>query len=262
MTLSFSSSTALITGASSGLGAEFARVLAGRGADLVLVARRRERMDALADAIRRAHGVHVRVHTADLSDPSSWDGVKAYTDAEGLSISTLINNAGFATYGPLVEARARRTDDQVQVNVAALTALTRLYLPDLVARGSGALVNVASTAAFQPVPSMAVYGATKAYVKSFTAALAWETRGSGLRVTALCPGATKTEFFDVVGTEDAKVGNYETPEQVVATAMRALDSRRTPPVVVSGANNRLGAFVGRLAPLRLSLPLTASLMGR
>jgi hypothetical protein len=261
MPLPLASTTALITGASSGLGAEFARVLARRGADLVLVARRRDRLEALAEEIRRASKVRVFVHAADLADPDSWPALKAYTDGEGLTVSTLINNAGFATYGPLVDADSARADEEVRLNVGALTALTRLYLPDLT-RGRGALVNVASTAAFQPVPGMAVYGATKAYVRSFTAAVAWETRETNLRVTALCPGATKTEFFDVVGTEEAKVGRYQTSEQVVATAMRALDARRTPPVVVSGGANRFGSVVGRLAPTRLALPLTESLMGR
>ncbi|MHA7238327.1 SDR family NAD(P)-dependent oxidoreductase [Arthrobacter sp. TMS1-12-1] len=134
-------------------------------------------------------------------------------------------------------------------------------MPDLLDEGRGALVNVASTAGFQPIPSMAVYGATKAYVRSFTAAVAWETRGTGLRVTALCPGA-RTEFFDVVGSEDPKVGRYQSPEQVVRTAMRALDARRTPPVVVSGTANRVGAVLGRSAPARVGLPLTAALMRR
>ncbi|WP_247827358.1 SDR family NAD(P)-dependent oxidoreductase [Arthrobacter antioxidans] len=262
MALQFAATTALVTGASSGLGAEFARALAARGADLVLVARRVDRLEALARDLEARHGITARIVGADLADPASWARVRAFTEAEGVRVSTLVNNAGFATHGVLAEADPDRTDEEVRLNVGALTALTRLYLPDLVSEGSGALVNVASTAGFQPVPLMAVYGATKAYVRSFTAAVAWETRDTGLRVTALCPGATRTEFFDVVGSDDAKVGRYQSPEQVVRTALRALDGRRTPPVVVSGAANRVGAALGRLAPTRLGLPLTAALMRR
>lgn len=262
MSVHFAGTTALVTGASSGLGAEFARVLAARGADLVLVARRLDRLEALARELETRHGITARILGADLGEPAAWARVRAFTDAEGVRVSTLVNNAGFATYGVLAETDPGRADEEVRLNVGALTALTRLYLPDLMSEGRGALVNVASTAAFQPVPSMAVYGATKAYVRSFTAAVAWETRATGLRVTALCPGATRTEFFDVVGSEDAKVGRYQSAEQVVRRAMRALDARRTPPVVVSGVANRVGAVLGRLAPERLGLPLTEALMGR
>ncbi|WP_104165699.1 SDR family oxidoreductase [Arthrobacter sp. SX1312] len=262
MSVQFAGTTALVTGASSGLGAEFARVLTARGADLVLVARRLERLEAMARELEARHGIMARVLGTDLGVPASWGQVRAFTDAEGVRVSTLVNNAGFGTYGVLAEADPARADEEVRLNVGALTALTRAYLPDLMSEGTGALVNVASTASFQPVPAMAVYGATKAYVRSFTAAVAWETRNTGLRVTALCPGATRTEFFDVVGSEHAKVGRYQSPEQVVRTAMRALDARHTPPVVVSGAANRVVAVLGRLAPARAGLPVTAALMGR
>jgi uncharacterized protein len=148
----------------------------------------------------------------------------------------------------------------VRLNVGALVALTRAFLPEMTASGRGILVNVASTAAFQPVPFMAVYGATKAFVLSFTEAVAFETRESGLRVTALCPGATRTEFFEVVGTDGARVGDYQTPEQVVATAMRALDARRTPPSVVSGVRNAATAVLARIMPRSIVIPATGRLM--
>ena len=220
MPLNHRGTTAIITGASSGLGAEFARILAARGANLVLVARRAERLAELATDIRSKHGVEVHTIALDLTELGATDALVAAVRERGLSIDTVINNAGFGMRGAVVDANAARLDEQVRLNVGAVVSITRAFLPEMVASGRGALVNVASTAAFVPVPLMAVYGATKAFVLSFTEAVAFETRDSSLRVTAICPGATRTEFFDVVGTEDAAVGSFQTPPQVVATAMR------------------------------------------
>ncbi len=252
--------TAIVTGASSGLGAEFASTLAARGANLVLVARRADRLTALADELTAAHGVAVHTLPLDLAAPGAVDAVTAFTRERGLAIDSLVNNAGFGMHGELDEADPERIDEQVRLNVGALVSLTRAFLPQLTASGRGILVNVASTAAFQPVPYMAVYGATKAFVLSFTQAVAYEARDSGLRVTTLCPGATRTEFFHVVGTEEARVGDYQTPEQVVATAMRALDARRTPAAVVSGGRNRATATLASIMPRRIVVPMTARLM--
>ena len=252
--------TAIVTGASSGLGAEFARTLAARGANLVLIARRADRLTALANELTAANGVDVHTLALDLAAPGAVDAVTAFTGERGLTIDSLVNNAGFGMHGELDEADAARIDEQVRLNVGALVSLTRAFLPQLTTSGRGILVNVASTAAFQPVPYMAVYGATKAFVLSFTQAVAYETRDTGLRVTTLCPGATRTEFFDVVGTEGARVGDYQTPEQVVATAMRALDARRTPAAVVSGNRNRATATLAAIMPRRVVVPMTARLM--
>ncbi|HEU0180902.1 MAG TPA: SDR family NAD(P)-dependent oxidoreductase, partial [Agromyces mariniharenae] len=188
------------------------------------------------------------------------DRLVAFVHERGLTVDSLVNNAGFGMHGAFEQADAARIDEQVRLNVGALVSLTRAFLPEMTASGRGILVNVASTAAFQPVPSMAVYGATKAFVLSFTEAVAWETRETGLRVTALCPGATRTEFFDVVGTDEARVGDYQTPAEVVATAMRALDSRRTPPSVVSGRGNSVSAVFARIMPRSIVLPITARVM--
>jgi short-subunit dehydrogenase len=248
--------TALITGASSGLGAEFARSLAARGADLVLVARRADRLEDLARAVRAEHGVQVRVLPADLAVPGAGAALRA--ELAGVHVDTLVNNAGFGHFGDLVDTDPAVAADMVQLNVATLVDLTRAFLPDLLA-GRGALVNIASTAAYQPTPHLAVYGATKAFVLSFTEAIAAEVRGSGLRVLSLAPGATRTEFFDVAG-RDAQVGRMQEAADVVGLAMRALDRRRTPASIVSGGANRLMAASAGLSPRRVTLAVSDRLM--
>jgi uncharacterized protein len=252
--------TAIVTGASSGLGAEFARTLASRGANLVLIARRKDRLIELADELASVHGVTVHPLALDLAGLGAVDVVTAFVRERGLTVDSLVNNAGFGMHGRVVEADAARIDEQIRLNVGALVGLTRAFLPDLTASGRGILVNVASTAAFQPVPFMAAYGATKAFVLSFTEAVAFETRESALRVTALCPGPTRTEFFQVVGTEEARVRDYQTPEHVVATAMRALDARRTSPSVVSGRRNAATAVMARIMPRSIVIPMAGRLM--
>ena len=260
MSRNHTGTTAIVTGASSGLGAEFARTLAARGANLVLVARREDRLNELADELASAHDVTVHPLALDLATPGAIDHLVGFVRERGLTVDSLINNAGFGMHGALADADAARIDEQVRLNVGALVSLTRAFLPEMTASGRGVLVNVASTAAFQPVPFMAVYGATKAFVLSFTEAVAFETRDSDLRVTTLCPGATRTEFFEVVGTEEARVGNYQTPEQVIANAMRALDAWRTPATVVSGRRNSAASVFARVMPRSLVVPMTARLM--
>ena len=240
---------ALVTGASSGIGAVFARELARRGADLVLVARSGGKLGALADELSASHGVAADVAVADLAEPLAASELADSLLARDLQIDILVNNAGFGLFAPVYKADGAVLADMVRVNVGALVDLTRLYLPGMVERDRGAIINVGSTAGFQPVPYMAVYGATKAFVLSFTEALWAETRGTGVRVTALCPGSTDTGFFEVAG-EDAQVGHRIAPERVVHAAFRALD-RRSSTVVTGGLESWMLTNSSRLAPRQL-----------
>lgn len=242
--------TALVTGASSGIGKAFARVLAGRGMDVVLVARSEGRLRALADELSSGTGVRAEVVAADLSEEGVAAAVRDEVERRGLTVDVLINNAGFATHGYFEELDPGRDRRQVAVDVAAVADMAHAFLPGMVARGGGAVVNVASTAAFQPVPYMAVYGASKAFVLSFSVALSEEYRDRGVRVVALAPGATETSFFDVAEAEEASVGRRRAPEQAVATALRALERGRS--VAVDGRNNALFAQVMRLLPRAIS----------
>ncbi|GGZ92332.1 SDR family NAD(P)-dependent oxidoreductase [Streptomyces subrutilus] len=253
MSMMYRGTVALITGASAGLGAEFARQWAGRGADVVLVARRLDRLTELARDLEQRYGIRATPLAADLALPGAGAALRAELDARGIRVQTLVNNAGFGSYGPFAEQDPAQMDRMIQLNISAVAGLTRAFLPDLMADGRGALVTLASTAAYQPTPAMAVYGATKAFVLSLTEALAYETRTSPLRVLAVSPGPTSTEFFDVVGSRNAVVGRTATPEQVVATVRRALERGSTPASVVSGLGNRLSALASGLAPRRLAL---------
>jgi short-subunit dehydrogenase len=244
--MNYKGQRALVTGASSGIGAVFARELASRGSDLVLVARSRDKLTALGDELSTSYGVAVDAVVADLAKPSAADHLAA--ELGDRQIDILVNNAGFGLHTLLHQADAAKLTEMVQVNVATLVDLTRLYLPGMLARDRGAVINVASTAAFQPVPYMAVYGASKAFVLSFTEALWAETRRTNVRVTALCPGSTETEFFAVAG-ENAQVGRRMAPEHVVHAALRALDRRAGS--VVTGTGNRLLINAPRLAPRQI-----------
>lgn len=257
MTMTYTGTTALITGASSGLGAEFAAKFAARGANLVLVARRADRLEELAADLRARNGATVTVLPMDLGHPGAGRELAAELAGRGIAVDTLINNAGFGTRGPLVDEDPEVIASEISLNVAALVDMTRAFLPELLASGKGALVNVASTAAFQPIPGMAVYGATKAFVLSFTEAVAHETKGSGLRVLALCPGATRTEFFEVLGSKSAAVGTMQTSDQVVETALKALGGKATPASVVSGWANRVAAGFAQRLPRALTMAIAA-----
>ncbi|MFD0273503.1 SDR family NAD(P)-dependent oxidoreductase [Kitasatospora sp. NPDC127111] len=248
--MDFTRRTTLITGASTGIGASFARELAARGSDLVVVARSEDRLTSLREELAAAHGVTVHVVPLDLARPGAGAEVQRRVEELGVTVDVLINNAGFATFGAVAEGDPTRMAEEVHLNCLTLTDLTARLLPGMVERGHGAVVNVASTAAFQPIPRMAVYGATKAYVLSFTEALANELRGSGVRALAVCPGATDTPFFDVIG-EQAAVGVRRRPEQVVATTLAAL--RKGRPSVVDGFLNRIVAMTPRLLPRRATL---------
>ncbi|MFI5494117.1 SDR family NAD(P)-dependent oxidoreductase [Actinoplanes sp. NPDC051859] len=255
--------TTLITGASSGIGAEFARRLAARGSDLVLVARREDRLRELATKLTDTHGVSVAVIAQDLSLPDAGPTLAAATAARGLAVTGVINNAGFGCYGPFHTEDPARLASMINVNLAALVGISRAFIAPLRAAGTGVLVNVASVAGYLPLPSMAVYAAAKAFVLHFTEALWQESRGTGLRVLALSPGATSTEFFDVVGTDAADGGQpRQTPAEVVARALRTLDRRNPPPSVISGRRNRLTVAASRRAPRRVVLAVGAAIAAR
>ncbi|WAL69090.1 SDR family oxidoreductase [Amycolatopsis cynarae] len=252
----------LVTGASSGIGAEFARQFARRGSDLVLVARREDRLTALATELAAEHGVAVTVLACDLAEPGAAAHLAAQLSDRGLRLTGLVNNAGFGTHGLFVEEEAERLREEIALNVHAVVDLTRTFIDDLRASGRGVLINVASMAAYTPIPRMAVYGATKAFVLSFTEALWYEHRGTGLRVLALSPGATRTEFFDTAGPAAAGGQRLQAPQQVVETALRTLDRRNPPPSIAVGAMNRLAATLSRLASRRQSLTMMGRLTAR
>ena len=244
--------TALVTGASSGIGHELARVLARDGYHLVLVARSTERLQVVADELRRTHGVSVQVLPHDLSDPVAPEAIAAALQREGIALDVLVNNAGFGTHGLFATSDWAAESGMIRVNMVALTHLTRLVLPGMIQRRSGKILNVASLAAFQPGPLMAVYYASKAYTLSFSEALAEELRGTGVTVTALCPGYVPTGF-------QARAGIQQAP---TTTISEILDARtvaeigyrglmRGDPVVIPGFRNRLSILAVRLTPRSL-----------
>jgi short-subunit dehydrogenase len=235
----------LITGASAGLGVEFARQCRARGDELVLVARPRDPLEALAAELGSAHVV-----VADLASPDGPAQMIADVEALGLRIDTLINNAGFGIAGRFASAPAERLLEMIDLNVRALTETCRLVLPAMVERGAGAILNVASTAAFQAGPNMAVYYASKAYVLSFTEALHQENKAKGVKVSALCPGPTATEFFDVAGSKGSTLAKMATdPVAVVAAGLKGLDRNRA--ITIPGLGNKVGAQSNRFLPRAL-----------
>jgi short-subunit dehydrogenase len=241
----------LITGASAGLGAEFARACAARGEGLVLVARRRDRLEALAAGLGGAEIVAL-----DLAERGAPERLVAEVAARGLEVSTLINNAGFGLSGRFAELPLERQTEMIDLNVRALTELCRLVLPPMLGRRSGAILNIASTAAFQAGPNMAVYYASKAYVLSFTEALHQELKASGIKVTALCPGPTRTEFFAVAGAADGRLARMATdPVAVVRAGLDGLASNKA--IVIPGAMNKTTAFSNRLLPRALMRRIVA-----
>jgi short-subunit dehydrogenase len=233
---------ALITGASAGLGAEFARQLSKQGYALVLAARRKDRLQALAKEIGNARAVAI-----DLSAPDAAARLIADCDEAGEQIDLLVNNAGFGLGGRFAELDPKRLREMVDLNAGTLTDLCRTVAPRMIERGSGAILNVASTAAFQPGPGMAVYFATKAYVLSLSEALHEELRPHGIKVSALCPGPTATEFGEVAGFTSKKFDrlSMDAPT-VVRIGLRGLEKNRA--VVITGAVNRIGAHSTRFVP--------------
>ncbi|SDT78723.1 SDR family NAD(P)-dependent oxidoreductase [Actinoplanes derwentensis] len=257
MAVDYRNQTTLITGASSGLGALFARRLAARGSNLVLVARRTDRLESLAAELS---GVQVTTIGMDLAQPGAGGKLAAAVAEQGIEVTSLINNAGFGTHTRFHEADPQRITDEITLNVTSLTEISRAFIEGLRAHGGGVLVNVASIAAYQPGPTLAVYAATKAYVLSFTEALWSESRGTGLRVMALSPGPTNTEFFDVAG-QNADGGMARmSADRVVDQAIRALDRRNPPPSLITGLPNRIAIGAQRLAGRRLTLAILGAMM--
>lgn len=240
----FRGKTALVTGASSGIGRAFAYALARRGAKLLLVARSYDKLRDLAQELRRDYACDANFLTADLSTPGAVEAIASHLRATGSVVDVLVNNAGFAAYGRFEAIPWARQRDEVLVNCMAAVELAHLVLPGMQARSDGVVLNVASTAAFQPDPYMAVYGATKAFLLSFSEAVWAENRHRGIRVVALCPGATQTAFFDVVGAKEAAVGTPMPVASVIEEAFWAVDRNRSHRVV--GVKNRLLSNLQRL----------------
>jgi len=239
---------ALVTGATSGIGYELAKVLAREGYALVLVARDGRRLGERAREFERSFGTPVRILPMDLSLPQGPARIFQRLRSEGVAVDVLVNNAGFGTNGPFLKADLESQAGMIALNVAALTRLTRLFLPGMAERGSGKILNVASTAAFQPGPMMAVYYATKAYVLSFSEALAEELSGTGVTVTALCPGPTATEFSQRANMKNSRLFSAFVMEAAKVAEIGYRAMLRGRPVVVAGLRNRLGAFSVRFSP--------------
>jgi uncharacterized protein len=231
--------TALVTGASGGIGEELARLFAADGHDLVLVARSRDKLERLAAELSEKHGVGARVLSKDLARPEAPREIFDELQAEGVPVDALVNNAGFGTYGPFATTDLRAELDLLQVNVAALTHLTKLFLPPMLARRKGYVMQVASTAAFQPGPLMAVYYASKAYVLHLSEALANELGGTGVVVSVLCPGPTDTGFVAAAGMDDSKLFDRGAMDArtVAEVGYRGMFAGKT--IVIPGARNNL-----------------------
>ncbi len=256
-----SSSAALVTGASAGIGSEIAKLLAERGYALVLVARRKDRLTALADELSDRHGVRVETIAADLGKPTPRGKIAGRIEELGLKVEVLINNAGFATGGePFHEADPDRELEQVRLDVEAVVALTSAFLPAMVSRGRGAILNVASTAGMQPMPYSAGYAAAKAYVLSFSEAIHQEVRGRGVTVTALAPGPVETDFWQIAGWETSTGKSFEravpgamiSPQQAARAGVEGLE--RGERVVVPGLPIRAAMAASRYIPHMLKLP--------
>jgi len=254
--------TALVTGASAGLGAEYAKLFAKDGHDVVLVARRRVKLDALAKELEASHAIKAHVIAEDLGKPGAAARIALALEERKIEIEFLVNNAGFGTTGAFAELDAARELEMVQVNVVALLELTRALLPGMVARKSGRVLNIGSTAGFVPGPFMAVYYASKAFVNSFTEALAFELEGTGVTATVSCPGATATEFAQVAGNDKSKLfeSGVATAAGVAADGYHAM--MRGQSMAVAGFSNKMRIASLRLAPRGMARKIAAGLNKR
>ena len=252
---------AVVTGASAGIGEAFARALAGRGYDLVLVARRRRRLETLARALHEEHGRRTEVLAADLTRPAGLRAVEERLEREP-RLRLLVNDAGLGDFGSFCKSDRAREDAEVRLNVLALVRLTHAALPGMVRRRRGAIVNVSSTAAFAPCPNFATYGATKAFVNSFTEALHEELRGTGVVVQALCPGLTHTEIFAKAKVDTAGLPGFlwMRPDAVVEESLSALERGET--VCVPGLGNRALSSLARIIPHAASSRIGAAFGSR
>jgi hypothetical protein len=251
--------TVLITGASSGIGRELARQFAGDGADLVLISRSEDRLRELAGELAADYGIRAQVVPADLTRPGSADQVVETLARRHTDVDVLVNNAGFGAHGPVAGIGVQRQLEMVEVNVAALTRLTALLLPGMLERRRGGILNVASTAAFLPGPNSAVYYATKAYVLSFTEALAEEARGSGVRVSCLAPGPTDTGFAERAGATGSRLFRRGVMDAGRVARAGHEGLRRGKTLVIPGLRNRAVAFSVRLSPRVLVTKISSSM---
>ena len=251
--------TALITGASAGLGREYARLFAKDGHDLVLVARRRERLDELANELTAAHGTTCTVIAADLATPGAGRQIADQVQAAGRTIDFLVNNAGFGKRGPFAQSDVRLQLEMIDVNVRALVELTHLFLPGMLERKQGRILNIASMAGFVPGPFMATYYSSKAFVVSFTEALAQELRGTGVTATASCPGPTATEFGDVAGSSKSNLFKRRVADaaSVARHGYRAMLAGTV--VAIPGMQNKLSVQSVRIAPRAVVRAISAKL---
>jgi short-subunit dehydrogenase len=253
--------TALITGASSGIGLELAKLFAADKSNLVLVARRADRLTALAEELHRQHGITAQVLTKDLTRPEAPQEIFDELTQKSVMIDVVVNNAGFGSRGSIAALDLKRQLDMIQVNITALVSLTRLFLPGMIERNRGGILNVGSTAGFQPGPYLTVYYASKAFVLHFTEGLAEELKGKNLHVSCLCPGPTTTEFAAEANMESAplfRLGSM-TAEAVARTGYHGFRNGKV--VVIPGVKNKLGTFSVRLSPRFIVRKITKRLQG-
>lgn len=257
----YAGKTALVTGASSGLGESYALELADRGARVVLVARRADRLRALSDRINAKHGILAStVIPLDLSSRDAANTLAKVLKGRGMQIDILVNNAGFGQTITFIDESPQSVSAELTVNVHTLVELTQAFLPGMIERKDGVVINIASTAAFQSLPYMAVYGATKAFVLSFSEALWGESRKNGVKVLAVCPGPTETEFFEAGGSSPALGRFIRNTDHVMATTFKALDKRNSPPFVIDGVINKVTANLSRIFTRKFAIKLAAAVM--
>jgi short-subunit dehydrogenase len=253
--------TCLVTGASSGIGSELARLLAARGLGVTLVARSQQKLRTLADELATRHGVRTEVIVADLADESARSRIPGELESRDLSVNVLVNNAGFTTMGPVHRSDPAAEVALIRTDVEAVVHLCSLFSPEMVERRSGAILNVASTAAFQPLPGQAAYGASKAFVLSYSHALRGELRGQGVTVSVLCPGPVATGFGAAAGISDEEATAampkvmWLSAADVARAAVAGLDADRA--VIIPGLANRVGAAAGWLSPRGVIVPMVA-----
>jgi len=257
MTSEWKGKWSLVTGASAGIGKALAEELAAGGTHLILTARRRDRLEELATRLRSKFRIQAETFEADLSKPSAPQEIFNFAQEKGIAVDLLINNAGFGQFGELTTVDTQRLLDMVQVNCIAVLHLTRLFLPPMIARRRGDVLIVASTASFQAVPYISTYAATKVFDLYLAEGLAEEMKPHGIRVCALCPGTTESEFHEVAGHPSHSKGRQETAEKVAKTGLRALAAGKS--YVISGLGNYLGAHGERLVPRRFVTRIAANL---
>ncbi|PLX26129.1 short-chain dehydrogenase [Candidatus Parcubacteria bacterium] len=246
--------TVLITGASSGIGYELCKRFAQNNHNIVLVARNKEKLDTIAKELSSTHDIQTHVFTHDLTDDDAPQKLYAEIKENNITIDILVNNAGFGLYGKFTETNLAKELDMIKINISALTELTKLFLPDMISKKSGKVLNIASTAAFQPGPGMAVYYASKAFVLHFSEALGEELKNTGVSVTTLCPGPTRTGFEKAAELRFPKTMKVMNADEVAYVGYRGLIKNKR--VVIPGFRNKLLAFANRLAPRNVATKIT------